>query len=99
MRDIWAFLLQTLTASGAAALLRPLGILLLIWHGADWVFSWFGGTLDGHFDIISLIISLAGLYFHFQLFTDFAALAAKFSSQRTALTAACFGGEPSRRCC
>ena len=55
-------------------LLRPLGIMLVIWHGADWGFSWFGGTLDGRFEVLGLIISLASLYFHFQLFTDFAEL-------------------------
>lgn len=67
------------------ALLQPLGILLAVWHGADWAASWFGGTLDGRFAVLSLIISLAGLYFHFQLFTDFAALAAKYQQPEAEL--------------
>ena len=60
------------------ALLRPFGILLAIWHFAEWSLSWIGGTLDGRFEILGLLIGLASLYFHFQLFTDFAALAAKY---------------------
>ena len=60
------------------ALLRPFGILLAIWHFAEWGLSWIGGTLDGRFEILGLMIGLASLYFHFQLFTDFAALAAKY---------------------
>ena len=66
-------------------LLRPLGIMLVIWHGADWGFSWFGGTLDGRFEVLGLIISLASLYFHFQLFTDFAELAAKYQQPEDGL--------------
>ena len=60
------------------ALLRPFGILLAIWHFVGWALSWIGGTLDGRFEILGLLIGLASLYFHFQLFTDFAALAAKY---------------------
>lgn len=59
-------------------LLRPFGILLAVWHCAEWSLSWVGGTLDGRFEILGLLIGLASLYFHFQLFTDFAALAAKY---------------------
>lgn len=60
------------------ALLRPLGIMLTIWYSVNWVLSWFGGTLDGQLEVLDLITSLASLYFHFQLFTDFAALAVKY---------------------
>lgn len=66
-------------------LLRPLGIMLVIWHGINWGLSWFGGTLEGRFEVLSLIISLASLYFHFQLFTDFAELAAKYQQPEDAL--------------
>lgn len=58
-------------------LLRPLGTLLAAWHGIDWLFSCFGTTLDGRFPILDLIISLAAVYFHFQMLTDYAALAAQ----------------------
>lgn len=60
------------------ALLRPLGILLTLWHLAKWVLTIFGITLGGVFSVLSLVISLASLYFHFQLITDFAALASKY---------------------
>ena len=62
------------------ALLRPLGILLAVWYAGDWLASWLGGSLDGHLVFLDLIISLARMYFHFQLFTDFAALAVKYQS-------------------
>lgn len=59
-------------------LLRPLCVLLGVWAGADWVFTLFGGTLDGQFRPMDLLISVAAIYFHFQLFTDFAHLAARY---------------------
>lgn len=62
-------------------LLRPLCVLLGVWAGADWVFTLFGGTLDGQFRPMDLLISVAAIYFHFQLFTDFAHLAARYQSQ------------------
>ena len=60
------------------ALLRPLGILLLVWYLADWVLAIGGKTLSGLFPPLELIIGVAALYFHFQLFTDCAALAAAY---------------------
>lgn len=62
-------------------LLRPLCVLLGVWAGADWVFTLLGGTLDGRFPPIDLLISVAAIYFHFQLFTDFARLAARYQPQ------------------
>ena len=59
-------------------LLRPLCVLLGVWAGADWGFTLFGGTLDGRFPPMDLLISVADIYFHFQLFTDFAHLAARY---------------------
>ena len=63
------------------ALLRPLCVLLGVWAGADWVFTLLGGTLDGRFRPMDLLISVAAIYFHFQLFTDFARLAARYQPQ------------------
>lgn len=60
------------------ALLRPLGILLALWHGAEWLASWVGVNLDGGSQFIDLIVCLANLYFHFQLLTNLASLAAKY---------------------
>lgn len=62
-------------------LLRPLCVLLGAWAGADWVFTLLGGTLDGRFRPMDLLISVAAIYFHFQLFTDFARLAARYQPQ------------------
>lgn len=63
------------------ALLRPLCVLLGVWSGADWVLTLLGGTLDGRFLPMDLLISVAAIYFHFQLFTDFAHLAARYQPQ------------------
>lgn len=60
------------------ALLRPLCILLGVWSGADWIFTIFGEALDGQFPPVDLLISVAAIYFHFQLFTDFARLAERY---------------------
>lgn len=62
-------------------LLRPLCVLLGVWSGADWVLTLLGGTLDGRFLPMDLLISVAAIYFHFQLFTDFARLAARYQPQ------------------
>ena len=62
-------------------LLRPLGILLGVWHGIAWVVEMFGRSLDDMVPIVGLVISLASLYFHFQLITDLAALAADYQDQ------------------
>ena len=58
-------------------LLRPLGLLLAVWNLANWLLSWLGANLDGRFLFFDLLISAAGLYFHFQFLTDIAALAEK----------------------
>ncbi len=59
-------------------LLRPLGLLLAAWYGADWLLSWRGGTVGGKSLFLELLVSAANLYFHFQFLTDAAALAAKY---------------------
>lgn len=56
-------------------LLRPLGILLALWTGADWLASWAGRDVDGLFPPLDLIAAVAQLYFLFQFLTDMAALA------------------------
>lgn len=57
------------------SLLRPLGMFLAAWYGADWVMSLWGSSLNGLIPALQLLVVVVGLYFHFQLFTDFAALA------------------------
>ena len=66
------------------ALLRPLGLLLALWHGVQWIASWFGGDLEGFSQFLDLIISLANLYFHFQLLTNLASIAAKYQPEDAA---------------
>lgn len=60
------------------SLLRPLGLLLAAWTGADWLLRWAGQTIDGHILFLDLIISVAAIYFHFQFLSDLAALAERY---------------------
>ncbi len=62
-------------------LLRPLGILLAVWSFVDWLASWGKGTVSGTVPFLDVIINVAGMYFHFQLLTDFAAIAAKYQPE------------------
>ena len=62
-------------------LLRPLCILLAVWTAADWLLSWVGGDVDGHILFLDLLLSAAGLYFHFQFLTDMAALAEQYQPE------------------
>ena len=55
-------------------LLCPLGRLLAVWNLADWLLSWFGTHLTGKLLFLDLLITAAGLYFHFQFLTDMAGL-------------------------
>ena len=63
------------------ALLRPLGLLLAAWNGADWLLSWAGGSAGGHILFLDLLMAAAGVYFHFQFLTDMAALAARYQPE------------------
>lgn len=69
------------------SLLRTLGVLLALWHGADWIVSWLSIDLDGAWQFIDVIISLVNLYFHFQLLTNLASIAAKYQPDGHALDA------------
>ena len=62
------------------ALLRPLGILLALWNGIDWLAAFGGGSVSGHLPPVDLVISVVQLYFHFQFLTDCAGLAAAYQS-------------------
>jgi len=63
------------------ALLRPLGVLLALWNGADWLLSWAGETVSGHIPFLDVLTGAAAIYFHFQLFTDLAAIAAEYQAE------------------
>lgn len=62
-------------------LLHTLGVILALWHGAEWVMSWLGVSLDGAWQFIDIIISLVNLYFHFQLLTNLASIATKYQPE------------------
>lgn len=68
------------------ALLRPLCILLAVWHGAKWGLAIIGLSLDDmRFVYLSLIVMAATLYFHFQFLTDMAALAEQYQPEGESL--------------
>lgn len=60
----------------SALLLRPLGILLAVWEGLLWGFAIFSIPFDS--TIVSILGSVASLYFHFQLLTNLASLAQRY---------------------
>ena len=63
------------------ALLRPLAQMLAVWNFIDWGFTCLGVSVSGMLPVVELVMSLAGLYFHFQFITDCAALAAQYQSE------------------
>ena len=65
-------------------LLWPLGILLALWHSADWILSLMGGNLYG-VQFIDLIRDAFNLYFHFQLLTNLASIALRHQPQEAEL--------------
>lgn len=60
------------------SLLRTLGIILVLWHGVDWLMSWGAIKLDGLSPFMDIIVCLVNLYFHFQLLTNLASIATKY---------------------
>lgn len=61
-------------------LLLPLGYILLVWHSVDWLLTCFGASYLLQRPVVTLLFSVIQIYFHFQLLTDFAALAAKYQN-------------------
>lgn len=67
-------------------LLRPLGELMLGWDFCGWLLLFLSGiTLESHFLFWDLLLTAANLYFHFQLFTDLAAIAARYQGESDAI--------------
>ena len=60
------------------SLLRTLGIILTIWHTAQWGIRCFSVDLNGSWQFFDILIGLVNLYFHFQLITNIASIAAKY---------------------
>ena len=65
-------------------LLKPLAILLALWHGVDWTLSLAGGNLYG-LQFVDLIRDVVNLYFHFQFLTDIASIACRYQPEDTDL--------------
>lgn len=64
------------------SLLYTLGIILTVWHGIAWLASWVSFNFDGGaWQFIYIIINLVNLYFHFQLLTNLASIAAKYQPE------------------
>lgn len=85
----WLLLLSAIAALQGErrelGLLRPLGILEALWSGADWLLSWFGGSVEGHFLFLELLMAVVTLYFHFQFLTDLAVLAERYQPEKGTL--------------
>lgn len=58
-------------------LLLLFGEILMVWNGAQWLLSWFGRDLSDLIPGADIIICLVDQYFHFQLLTNLASIAAK----------------------
>ncbi len=60
-------------------LLRPLAILLIIWHVISWIQSFLESPLSLIY--VSIIMYIIELYFHFQQLTDLSQLAAEYQGE------------------
>ena len=76
----YIFMIQALSSLSqeepSATLLQPLGVLLAVWSGLLWLAALFGQTL--HLYILEVLAAVLSLYFHFQLLTNLAHLAARY---------------------
>lgn len=62
-------------------LLRTMGRLLALWHGVRWAAGSFGGSVDGLWPFVDILISLVNIYFHFQLLTGMAVIARRYQPE------------------
>ena len=62
-------------------LLRTLGVILTAWHIVSWFASFGAIKLDGMLPAVDIIIGVVNIYFHFQLLTNLASIAAKYQSE------------------
>ena len=60
-------------------LLRPLGVFLALYTAANAAVTLLGGEIKG--SLLTLLVQVAQLYFLFQLFTDCAAIAARYQGE------------------
>lgn len=65
----------------AAKLLRPFGVILTVWESFSWCTKLVGATAS--LGIISLMVTVVNLYFHFQLLTNIAEIATLYNCPQT----------------
>lgn len=68
-------------------LLKPLGTILAVWHGLNWLGSFVGVGLGGMWQVADILIGMVNLYFHFQLVTNLASVARKHQPEGYSLDA------------
>ena len=84
----YAFILAALPglalAEKSSALLRPLAWILLAAEAIAWLLALLGISPDSGmlYTIVSAVITVVSLYFHFQLLTNVADIAARYSERR-----------------
>ena len=62
-------------------LLRTPGLILTVWHILSWLASWAAIELDGMLLVADILIGVLNIYFHFQLFTNLASIAANYQPE------------------
>lgn len=62
-------------------LLKPLGIILTVWHGLNWLGSFLNAGLGGMWQVADILIGMINLYFHFQLLTNLASVARRYQPE------------------
>lgn len=60
------------------SLLETFSIIMALWSGVEWCAGIAGVEIEGMFQFADIVISLINLYFHFQLVTNIASIAAKY---------------------
>ncbi len=63
------------------SLLRTIGILLVLWHIFDWISTGFKLASGGVLPFVDILVCLINLYFHFQLLTNLASIAARYQGE------------------
>ncbi len=65
----------------SAMLIRPLGIILAIWEGIVWFYMFFNIQLD--VPLVTVLSTVIGVYFHFQLLTNIASISENHDCPQT----------------
>lgn len=68
-------------------LLKPLGAILALWHGINWLLSFGGVSLSGLWQVADILVGMVNLYFHFQFLTNLSSIAKKYQPEGYTLDA------------